>query len=32
MKIITCVSFNHIHLFSSTNKHCAYQKWHLHPS
>ncbi len=32
MRIITCVSFNHIQLLSSMNQHCAYQKWHLHLS
>jgi hypothetical protein len=29
-RIITCVSFNHIQLLSSTNWHYANQKWHSH--
>jgi hypothetical protein len=32
MRTITCVSFNHIQLFLSTNWHCAYQRWHSHLS
>jgi len=32
MRTITCASFNHIQLFSSTNQHCVYQKWYSHLS
>jgi hypothetical protein len=29
-KTITCTSFNHIQLLSSTCQHCVYQRWHSH--
>jgi hypothetical protein len=32
MRTITCIFFNHIQLLSSTNWHCAYQRWHSHLS
>jgi hypothetical protein len=32
MRTITCVSFNHIQLLSSTSWHCVYQSWHSHLS
>ncbi len=31
-KTITCASFSHIQLLLLTRWHCAYQRWHSHPS
>ncbi len=31
-RTIACASFNHIQFLLSTSWHCAYQRWHLHPS
>ncbi len=31
-KTITYASFNHIQFFASTSWHCAYQRWHSHPT
>jgi hypothetical protein len=32
MKTTTCIFFNHIQFFSSTNWHCAHQRWYSHSS
>ncbi len=29
-RTITCACFNHIQFLSLANRHCAYQRWHLH--
>jgi hypothetical protein len=30
IRIITCVSFNHVQVLLSMSRHCSYQKWHSH--